>query len=177
VQFITFKNNEQGLRVLDLWRAACNDWCYDKHENGRFGDQQYLDDWQKRFDGVHELLHLGGGVAPWNVQQYTIRKNGNSLYGSVRQTGEEFPVIFYHFHRFVFYSERLLDLGNYPIEKDVQRLIYQPYLEQLQKIRHKISAGSEFSNPASLKNILRLLKRIVTIGHFNIRNIHTFRQV
>jgi hypothetical protein len=182
VQFITFKNNEMALRALDWWQTACNDWCYDRHQNGRFGDQQYLDDWPKRFNGVHVLKNLGGGVAPWNVQQYVIRKNESSLYGRVKQTGEEFPVIFYHFHRLVFYSGNLVDLGNYVIDKNVRHLIYKPYVEHLLDIHKRISGKSKFSsphgvisNPASVKNILRLLKRIICIGHLNIRSLRSFR--
>jgi hypothetical protein len=182
VQFITFRNDEHGLHALNWWRNACNDWCYDRHENGRFGDQQYLDDWPKRFKGVHELRHLGGGVAPWNVQQYNFRKKGNALYGSVKQTQEDFPVIFYHFHRLVFYSEKLLDLGNYVIDKEVLNLVYKPYVEHLLDIQKRISGEGRFSsshgvisNPASFKNILRLLKRMIFIGQLNIRSVGSFR--
>ena len=77
VQFITFKKDELGLKVLKWWRNACLNWCYDRREGGKFGDQKYLDDWTKRFEGIHVLKNLGGGVAPWNIQQYRIFKKNN----------------------------------------------------------------------------------------------------
>ena len=73
VQFMTFKNNTDGLKVLNWWVDACIEWCYDKYEDGKFGDQKYLDDWTIRFKGiVHDLKHLGGGMAPWNIDRKSV---------------------------------------------------------------------------------------------------------
>ena len=70
VQFMSFKNTTNGLSVLNWWRSECLKWCYDRFEDGKYGDQKYLDDWPTRFTGIHVLQHLGGGMAPWNMQQY-----------------------------------------------------------------------------------------------------------
>ncbi len=75
VQFMTFKNNFEGKKILNWWQERCIEWCFNRYEDGKFGDQKYLDDWLTRFEGsVHVLEHLGGGVAPWNVQQYDLSK-------------------------------------------------------------------------------------------------------
>ena len=70
VQFMYFDNTEGGLKVLNWWRDRCLEWCFNRFEDGKFGDQKYLDDWTTRFKNIHVLRHLGGGLAPWNVQQY-----------------------------------------------------------------------------------------------------------
>lgn len=80
VQFITFLNNKEGLEALRWWKDACIEWCFDRYEDGKFGDEKYLDDWTTRFKGVHILKHLGGGLASWNVEQWPfISRQGNKI--------------------------------------------------------------------------------------------------
>jgi hypothetical protein len=138
VQFITFRNDEPGLRVLKWWRDACVDWCYSRLEDGKFGDQKYLDDWSYRFAGVNVLQHLGGGVAPWNVQQYRLRTEERKLRGVERATHRAFDVVFYHFHYVRHYRNGKIDLGDYRIEKEVIDLLYRPYLRHIESIKNSI---------------------------------------
>jgi hypothetical protein len=133
VQFMTFKNNPDGWRALDWWRTACLNWCYAKYEDNKFGDQKYLDDWMTRFSGVHELQHLGGGVAIWNINNYNISMESGSLQVIEKSSAKKFPLIFYHFH-----SVKLFRLGNriigestQPIIHNVQKLIYNSYTRGL----------------------------------------------
>jgi hypothetical protein len=134
VQFITVKNNQKGIEILTWWRNACIDWCYARHEDGKFGDQKYLDDWMTRFDSVHELQHLGGGIAPWNVQQYTFKKENEKLIGN--SSGKPFEAIFFHFHGLRFFKNdvlRLTDHGYYLPESAI-RLLFIPYAKRLMEI-------------------------------------------
>lgn len=134
VQFMTFKNTERGLTVLRWWRERCLEWCFNRMEDGKFGDQKYLDDWTTRFEGVHELQHLGGGVAPWNVEQYIFhhRKKTEETVGTVISTGEMFPLVFYHFHAIQCYKKGIIrelfyEWGNTPLTPDRLSNIYHPY--------------------------------------------------
>jgi hypothetical protein len=95
VGLLCFRRDEKAFRVLDWWRTRCNEWCYDRIEDGRFGDQLYLNDWPERFAGIHVLQHHGAGVAPWNHGQYHITRTDN---GEIQISG--LPLIFYHFHAF-----------------------------------------------------------------------------
>ena len=161
VQFMTFKNNENGMKVLNWWRDACNDWCYARFEDGKFGDQKYLDDWTSRFDGVHVLKNLGGGVAPWNVQQYDLDDS-------------EFKLIFYHFHNFKFLANNKVELGSYKLRKIDIEILYKPYTRCLEKITKQIklidSVGDYNGALVSIidwKTPLRVLKRKIK-GTYNI---------
>lgn len=125
VQFITFRSDSNGLATLQWWQDRCLEWCYARVEEGKFGDQKYLDDWLTRFKGVHVLKHLGGGVAPWNVQQYKVSE-GPKVNGV--------PVVFYHFHALKWLSTGHFDIcGGYRISRNAVRFLYAPYLEILRE--------------------------------------------
>lgn len=130
VQFMSFKNTQNGLDILNWWRDACIKWCYARFEDGKFGDQKYLDDWTTRFKGVHVLKHLGGGVAPWNIQQYKVLQNYQIFHDSSKQTTN---VIFYHFHDVKVRDNKLVysNLFDYNKSLNVYTRIYIPYIKSL----------------------------------------------
>lgn len=128
VQFMSFKADERGITVLKWWQERCLEWCYARVEDGKFGDQKYLDDWTQRFDGVHVLHHLGGGVAPWNVQQYSLAQKVGRLY--VNET----PLVFYHFHSYKYFKNGIHSFSaNYLLSDEVINLLYRPYAQALIK--------------------------------------------
>ncbi len=161
VQFITFKSNEEGMRALYWWRDACLDWCYNRPDGERFGDQKYLDDWTSRFKGVHELSHLGGGVAPWNVQQYSFSNTGNKMEGSVNTTGQKFDLIFYHFHDFQYISRNVFKMSGhtYRLQKAIVHKIYKPYIKALSSAAKEIKRLDVQIQPNEFTGDFKWLKK------------------
>lgn len=92
VQFMTFRNDDVGHHAVDWWRARCLEWCYARAENGKFGDQKYLDDWPERFGSVCVCTRPGVGLAPWNVASHRLDGGGGTV------SVDDEPVVFYHFH-------------------------------------------------------------------------------
>jgi hypothetical protein len=136
VQFVTIKKDTPGLTVLNWWRNACLEWCYNRFEDGKFGDQKYLDNWPDQFEGVHVLKHLGGGVAPWNMQQYTFKEENRKLKGQVLENGQTFDVLFFHFHSLMFVTpEYFSPRPYYQCEDSVISLLFNPYIKEIQSIR------------------------------------------
>ncbi|MEI4801445.1 hypothetical protein WAZ07_08915 [Bacillus sp. FJAT-51639] len=124
VQFITFKADNHGLKVLQWWEDRCLEWCYNRVEDGKFGDQKYLDRWPDLFVGVHVLQHLGGGVACWNIQQYEVT-DGPQVCGV--------PIVFYHFHQLRWDTAYQFDYGVYELSQEAISLIYGPYIQALRE--------------------------------------------
>ena len=132
VQFLTFKKNPDSLKVLQWWQDRCIEWCHNYYEDGKMGDQKYLDDWPERFEGIiHVLEYEGGGVAPWNVQQYNILRKNSEIIIENLLSKKEFKLVFYHFHGLRFYDEGSILLTPNDLPENSQELIYFKYLKTL----------------------------------------------
>lgn len=139
VQFLTF-NRIGGEVVRYLWEQQCIEWCYARIENGKFGDQKYLDEWPEKFpEKVHVLQHQEWTLAPWNISRFPY---SNSL--------------IYHFHRLRILKGRRVYLGEYPITHNVIKNIYDPYLDTLNVIFSKLNDVG-FS-PKPQQSLIRSLK-------------------
>ncbi len=149
VQFVTFKNDERGMKVLQWWRNACIEWCYARVEDGKFGDQKYLDEWMGRFEGVHELQHLGGGLAPWNIQQYSFEEKNGKITGIETITGKTFEAVFFHFHGVKFYDNDIVSLRGawYELNEQVRAIFYKPYIRELNKLKKMVNAIDNSFDP------------------------------
>jgi len=174
VQFITFRNDEKGLKALKWWRDRCIEWCYARYEDGKFGDQLYLDDWTERFEGVHVLQNLGGGIASWNVQQYNFSLQDNRLIGIENQSHKKFEVIFYHFHYLRFFTNGKVELGRRVLTQNVIDIFYKPYIRELDNLKSQIQSLDETVNsngiteqPLSWKTPLLFLHRKLK-GVYNV---------
>lgn len=127
VQFLTF--TRQGESVRQWWEDRCLEWCFARYDNGRFGDQKYLDDWPERFpEHVHVLQHRGWALAPWNTTRFPTA-----------------DAIFYHFQGLRLISERWISIGGYPVSQQVVKEIYRPYMRRLRQ------AVSRLNQVASLQ--------------------------
>lgn len=173
VQFMSFKNNTEGMSVLNWWRDRCLEWCYARYEDGKNGDQMYLDDWMTRFTGVHELQHLGGGVAPWNMQQYEFHKKGDQVELVEISSKKKYPLVFFHFHALRIFKDHF-DLGIYELADDAKKLVYLPYLEALGEVDNFLKEKKLNFNwhamgakEKDLRSKLRELKRKL-LGTYNV---------
>jgi hypothetical protein len=134
VQFMTFKRDMAGEIVRKWWEERCIEWCYNKTEDGKFGDQKYLDNWPDQFsEYVHVLKNKELMLAPWNATRFPY---GNS--------------ILWHFHglrlsgtahnKFIYY-------GGYPLPPLTKRNIYKPYISDLiSSIKTLQRYGSKFQS-------------------------------
>jgi len=132
VQFITFKNTNDGLKVLNWWAQACLKWCYNRYEDGKMGDQKYLDSWPYMFDGVYICRTASAGLAPWNALNYTYQEKSGQIIVDADS------LIFYHFHDLKYLSNNTWYLGGYEIPEFVVENIYKPYIKTLLEINDSV---------------------------------------
>lgn len=178
VQFITFKNTSDGMAALNWWKDRCIEWCYARKEDGKFGDQKYLDDWTTRFEGIHVLRNLGGGVAPWNVQQYQLSNIENKVY--LQPTGQMDELVFFHFHFIKFYPNNRVDLGDYTLHNSVLVNVYRPYLMEIMEIELMLKEKFDFGRRTQkyfYKNAL--MTQVHRFGRklLGIYNLHKLNEI
>lgn len=135
VQFMLFRNNPEGLKVLQWWRDRCLEACEYNPKKGLNADQKYLDEWPEMFKCVYELEHLGGGIAPWNVQQYRLEADYKMV---EKSSGKQFDMVFYHFHGLKFYKDGFVRLSGYKLSTNVLREVYKRYIEELDTYKNKL---------------------------------------
>jgi len=161
VQFMTFKNTPEGMEVLNWWKDRCIEWCYDRLEDGKYGDQKYLDCWTEKFKGVHVLQNLGGGVAPWNLLSYDLTKEAGDLYVRHKKTKQKNKVVFHHFQDIKMHKN--FEIENYEFYKKTLPFlvfIYNPYLKHMYETGRKYGIIPENTKPYRIK-ILKLFEKTI----------------
>ncbi len=127
VQFLTF-HRTRGEYIRKWWEERCIEWCYARLEDGKFGDQKYLDDWPERYArDVHVLQHQEWMLAPWNSIRFP--------YGGA---------IWHHFHGLRIVDEMRFKLPPYAVPHLTKESVYKPYGKDLQAAWNLIkSTGTE----------------------------------
>lgn len=152
VQFMTFCNTDEAQKVMNWWQDKCIEWCYNRSEDGKFGDQKYLDIWPEKFkDEVHVSRQTHKTLAPWNVSFFAKNENG------------DLKPVFYHFHSFRIISSKRCQLYyGYVIGKKGFKL-YKYYINAIRIMRKILLKNNiDISILPNIKEkyaILRYIKR------------------
>ncbi len=128
VQFIPFRNSQQGRAMLRWWQERCVDWCFARIEETRFGDQKYLELWPSLWGSdVFVLSDSALTLAPWNVD-YLLPEGA--------------PRGIYHFQGLRLFAGGDVRLWRHFSVSDSSRLrVYSPYLDQMRNIVQEIAAA------------------------------------
>lgn len=129
VGIIGVRRSAQAMRCLSDWRRQCIEWCFDRLEGERFGDQKYLDRWPAEYSELQICQHPGVNAAPWNKDnsQYQLAD------GQVQVNGQ--PLVCFHFQGLRLFPGGLvlpqaIDYGRL-LPQPLQDLVYRPYLRRL----------------------------------------------
>lgn len=129
VQFMVFRNTTQARKVLSWWQGKCIEWCFNRCEEGKCGDQKYLDDWPQRFGNeIHVLTNLSLTLAPWNLERF------------LGQINQGYRPTFFHFHGLRIISrDRIRLFFGYKIPKKGM-VYYREYIEMMIKVIAEIKS-------------------------------------
>jgi hypothetical protein len=142
--YMYFKSTPNGINVLRHWTRQCIDWCYGRHEPGRFGDQKYLDTWPQEYGNVYVCENLGAGVATWNIQSYLLESyTDNSYLLKTRNDKKHFSIVFYHYQGIQYIDDNKVKINVYKAQFNIDRLLllklYRPYLRKCNHFKKCLS--------------------------------------
>lgn len=147
VQFMVFERS-MGEFVRKWWENRCVEWCFSRYEDGKFGDQKYLDDWPTRFvDIVHVLRCQEWTQAPWNAIKFPYSQG-----------------IFYHFQGLRILDNKKVDFGSpYILPKLLIDNVYEPYMSDLSTAISRLEAINHAIVPQAPRySWFRLLWRLLS---------------
>lgn len=155
VQYLTFRNDEDGLGALTWWRDSCIEWCFQIMEPTRYADQKYLDEFPKRWKNVCVLKNVGAGIAPWNMHKYKYADK------TVSYNGEEWSQVFFHMHGVVVtVKDKVLTAASnhFALNKEVTQMFYEPYAYLMAEVFNKYLGQEVISYKVKDMNPLKKLE-------------------
>ena len=151
VQFLIIERDSGEAVRLD-WEKKCSDWCFNRFEDDKFGDQKYLDAWPTDFaDKVHVLVNREYLLAPWNILNYSIDQT-----------------VLFHFHGTRILNRNKVYIGNYLTPQSVYTYLYKPYLQNLHQSMDVLKKIG-FTDVCQRKNKLSLkITSLLSLPYFII---------
>ena len=130
VGWVGYQRGETALACLRRWREQCLVWCFAYTDEGRYGDQKYLDEWPTLYPAMRVIEHKGAGIAPWNWRNVRFTKTNKIL------LTDGVPLVFFHFHGLRILNSWLYDTYYttriYGVMPSLtRRQIFDPYLETM----------------------------------------------
>ena len=179
VEFNTFVNDDNGIKILNWWADRCLEWCYYAIPGTTewYGDQKYLNVFPEKFDGVMICNHYGVGLAPWNIELVDFNnKDNDNIFIKVKKTGEVFPVVLYHFENVSFVTRHILNASSRTNSKELYNEIYRPYINDLMNnrkyIENKYNITLSRDKRVVTKNVLMFIYQKYISPLRRIKHLH-----
>lgn len=167
VGWVTFKNDIEGKKCLKQWMENCLDWCYQKVEKDRFGDQKYLNRWPSLYKNLHIIENKGVNLAIWNISNYNLSLSENQVFIDNQ------PLIFYHFANIDQISKSTFNTNLSRVFINLKGIlldkIYTPYLKELKSnmIFNDQIISKKDNHISGLKYIFTIVSRKIRYVIFN----------
>jgi len=157
VAWVSFRKDAEGMKACEWWKERVLEWCGAYFENGKLGDQHYLNDWTTRFNNLCVIKHEGADVAPWNITNRRITIENSKIYiGKV-------PLVFYHFHNFILINKhRYIPASAYFIPRIARTTIYKEYFAEMKEVIKRVAmVKPEFNYGLKKKYVKSLIASLL----------------
>lgn len=147
VQF-QIATRDGSSRLLSRWQEQCLEWCHGTPEDGRFGDQKYLDEWPSLYpDAVHVAGAKHHFLGPWNALRFPYSEG-----------------LVYHFHQVrVNPGNPRVRLGSYDLPEPLRKNLYKPYIAELREV-HRLMQSNGFEPVDQFKTVALPRKLILSFA-------------
>jgi|SRR3989344_15821 len=151
---IYMRNDKNARECLDDWRSQCIEWCYGVLDDGKLGDQMYLDNWPQLYKAVYQINNPGINAGTWNLNNFKVTKKDGVIFLNDNK------LVWYHFHPLKIYLNKKGEARAYPIQI-ISPVIYNPYVfainKSIETIR-KYDDENKFRADSKL-DVFRLIKQ------------------
>ena len=151
VQIVSFARSASSSLLL-WWRDRCLEWCYARFDNGRFGDQRYLEQFEEQASGcVYAIGSDPRLQAPWNSSVFCCS-----------------DAVVYHFHGLRWLNDSFVLLSDYKLPQVVLNQIYLPYVDCLKRLANQygVDIRSQAQRPSRCAVFLERVKKKLVDRHF-----------
>ncbi|MDA9768204.1 hypothetical protein N9C71_03330 [Candidatus Pelagibacter sp.] len=153
--FVAFCSDFYGKKYLKLWMIECIKCCDLNLAKNTWGDQMYLNRFNKKNNKIKFLDTEIFNLAPWNISNYSLSLKNNKLFCN----GKE--VIFYHFQDSMIINSKIIIMGlsNYYVNiNPIIKKLYLNYFFIISKFLIKYNFKQKLWD---LKIVKRLIKSLL----------------
>lgn len=144
VGWVGFRKTTGGVKCARWWAERCLEWCYDRVEDGKFGDQKYLEGFADIADALQVIACPGINCAPWNASFREFSSRRGQVYV------DDQPLVLFHFPNVKRINAWCLAtrLKQQAVLKarGLRREVYVPYARMIAGVtkRHRIPSSFVF---------------------------------
>lgn len=154
VEFNTFVNDDNGKKALNWWAEQCCEWCYYTvpSVDQWYGDQKYLNEFPKRFEGVYVCDHYGVGLGPWNDNRMELKQiQEKDVILHDKKTKVDYNLILYHFAGVRFLNDKLIKVSSRMTDKKLHQAVFDIYIRKIMEKREYVKKEYGFEITKSRK--------------------------
>ena len=143
--WVGVRNTPAAIACAEWWAERCLEWCHDRPEEGKFGDQKYLEGLLGLGARALILDHIGVNCAPWNASgRHFMRKNGQTWVDGKK-------LVHFHFSLLEkvspFCVAPRLSQQLVREARGLRRFVYRPYCRYLRAAAENFRIPVEFLQP------------------------------